>query len=81
MTVQFLDDTVTLDGICSIEDADLLLQHLLAAPDAAVDWRTCDRAHASVIQMLLVSKVILIGPPRGSFLRDFISPTLTRKCT
>jgi hypothetical protein len=81
MSVQFRDNTVTLDGTCSIAEAELLLQHLLAAADADVDWRTCEWAHTSVIQILLASKAVLIGPPRGAFLQNFIEPTLARKQT
>jgi hypothetical protein len=76
MSVQFRDNRVTLDGTCSIEEAELLLQHLLAAPGAEVDWRTCEWAHTSVIQILLASKSVLIGPPRGAFLQNFIEPAL-----
>jgi hypothetical protein len=80
MTVRLVGDAVIeLDGVCSIEDADVLLQHLLTAPLAAIDWRSCDRAHAAVVQLMLVSKAKLIGPPRSEFLRNFIESVLIRK--
>ena len=80
MTVRLVGDTVIeLDGVCSMEDADVLLQHLLAAPLAAIDWRCCDGAHTSVVQLMLVSKAELIGPPRSEFLRNFIGSSLVRK--
>jgi hypothetical protein len=80
MTVRLVGDTtIELDGVCPIEDADVLLQHLLAAPFAAIDWRSCDGAHTSVVQLMLVSKAELIGPPRSKFLRNVIESALVRK--
>jgi hypothetical protein len=74
VTVRLKDAaTIELAGACPIEDAEPLLQLLLANPQAAVDWRTCDQAHSAVVQILLISKAHLRGPPRGAFLADFIA--------
>ena len=66
--------TVELTGTCPVEDAELLLQQLLANPGAAVDWSNCESAHAAVIQVLLVAGVIPLGTPAGLFLREKIAP-------
>jgi hypothetical protein len=77
MTVRVENDgTIILEGACPIEDAEVLLQHLLASPGAQVDWRTCDSAHTAVIQVLMASAARLIGPPRGGMLRVLIEPAL-----
>ncbi|HWH46707.1 MAG TPA: hypothetical protein VN664_02815 [Burkholderiales bacterium] len=77
MTVRLsADGTIELDGICSIEDAETLQQHLLAAPRAAVDWRSCEQAHTAVIQVLMASRRTLRGPPAGNFLRTHLDPQL-----
>ena len=62
--------TIELSGACPVEDAEVLLQHLSSAPDAAVDWTACESAHTAVIQVMLVARVRPIGPPRGPFLRE-----------
>jgi hypothetical protein len=71
-------NTIRLIGACPADDGEVLLQHLLTNPAAEVDWRGCESAHAAVIQVLLVSKRPLRGPPAGQFLRRFIGPALAR---
>jgi hypothetical protein len=70
--------TIQLQGDCPVEDAEELLRHLLTTPAAAVDWRACQSAHTAVIQVLLVARSVPLGPPTGSFLRDFVAPQLQR---
>jgi hypothetical protein len=60
--------TIRLIGACPVDDAETLLQLLLANPAAEIDWRGCESAHAAVIQVLLVAKRPLRGPPAGSLL-------------
>jgi hypothetical protein len=80
MTVVLHDkNTIRLIGACPAEDGEALLQHLLANPKADVDWRGCESAHAAVIQVLLVSRRPLLGPPASEFLRQFIGPALGRR--
>jgi hypothetical protein len=77
MTVRLsTDGTIELDGICTIEDAETLHRHLLAAPRAAVDWRSCEQAHTAVIQVLMASRRVVHGPPAGDFLRTRLAPLL-----
>jgi hypothetical protein len=79
MTVRFGDDgTILLTGDCPTEDAERLLAHLLASPQATIDWGSCTSAHTSVIQVLLASGRALIGPPQGKFLKAMIEPALGR---
>jgi hypothetical protein len=80
MTVVLHDaDTIRLIGACPAEDGETLLQHLLAHPMAQVDWRGCESAHGAVIQVLLISRRPLLGPPAGQFLQRFIGPALARR--
>lgn len=77
MTVHLASDgTIELHGICPIEDAQTLQEHLLAAPGATVDWRSCEIAHTAVIQVLMASGAVLRGPPEGSFLRTRVQPLI-----
>jgi hypothetical protein len=70
------DETIALMGVCPSDDAELLLQLLIASPAAPVDWRGCEAAHSAVIQVLLTAKPELRGPPAGAFLREFVEPLL-----
>jgi hypothetical protein len=67
---------IRLSGACLADDAEPLLQHLLARPEADIDWRDCEAAHAAVIQVLLVARRRLVGPPKAGFLQRLISPAL-----
>ena len=70
--------TIELRGSCPVEDAELLLQHLLEKPGAAIDWQECEWAHTAIIQVLLVAKAIPVGTPMHPFLRDHVGPLLRR---
>jgi hypothetical protein len=69
---------IELLGDCTIEDADHLLQLLLAEPAATVDWTSCQSAHTAVVQVLLASRRTLIGSPQGEFLRNMVKPAFDR---
>ena len=71
------DGTIVLTGACPSDDADVLVQHLLASPGAPVDWRACETAHSAVIQVLMAARPRLSGPPAGHPLREWIEPILT----
>jgi hypothetical protein len=79
MTLRRLDETtIALEGCCPIEDAEPLLESLINEPQLHIDWRSCEHAHAAVVQILLISRPVLLGPPSGAFLQRFIAPLLTR---
>jgi hypothetical protein len=68
---------IVLEGTCSSEDAEVLLQSLTSTPTARVDLRACEFAHTAVIQVLLAAKPELLGPPAGMVLKDWVYPILT----
>jgi hypothetical protein len=79
LTVNLVDkNAVELVGICPLEEAELLFQHLQENRSATVDWSKCEQAHTAVIQVLLVSKCPLKGPPSGKFLKDHVEAALMR---
>ena len=72
------DGVVALIGSCPVEDAEALLQHLLAAENPQVDWSGCERAHTAVIQVLLASGIVPNGEPTGAVVRDHVRGGLAR---
>jgi hypothetical protein len=64
--------TVWLEGDCSVEDAEMLLSHLIAWPEVTIDWRGCERAHSAIVQVLLAAGAHVRGPPAGIFLREHV---------
>jgi hypothetical protein len=77
MTVRIsVNGSVEMSGVCPVEDAEILLQFLLSAPNAPVDWSLCESAHTAVIQVLLVAEARLQGTPKNVFLKDHVGPLL-----
>ena len=70
------DGTLLLTGACPSDDAEPLLQQLLASPSAAIDWRNCVSAHSAVLQVLIVARRPMIGPPASMLLRQWVNPLL-----
>jgi len=74
-------EMIVLEGKCPSEEAEMLLQRLLATPDAVVDLQHCDSLHAAVIQVLLAAKPTLQLPPTdtvmGTWLRSVLLPPVT----
>jgi len=68
---------IELVGACPSEDAEPLLQLLLADRGATVDWRECRSAHTAVVQVLMAVKPELIGPPAEAGLKDWVAPAIT----
>jgi hypothetical protein len=67
-------DRIVLDGVCPSEDAETLLQRLLASPSAVVDLRSCQGLHTAVIQVLLAAEPTLhMPPPDGEIARRLLS--------
>jgi hypothetical protein len=72
---------IELQGECPSEDAEILLQQLLANSTAAVDWTSCTSAHTAVIQVLLVARPTMLGNPQSEALRNWIQPLLGARRT
>lgn len=74
-------ELIVLEGKCPSEEAEMLLQRLLAVPEAVVDLQRCESLHAAVIQVLLAAKPTLQLPPTdtevGSWLRSVLLPPVT----
>jgi len=70
-------------GVCPSEDAEVLLQRLLATPTATVDLSACEALHAAVIQVLLASapnlRLPLAESESGLKLRSLLRSVLTAK--
>jgi hypothetical protein len=82
MTVRMADaGIIALEGHCPSEEAETLLQRLLAVPAAVVDLQCCKSLHAAVIQVLLAAEPALQLPAAdtsmGSWLRVVLLPVVT----
>ena len=77
MSVRLIEGgRVELSGRCSIEDAEVLLRHLIADPRRSIEWSTCEHLHCAVLQVLLAARPLAHGTPADPFLRQHIVPLL-----
>lgn len=76
MTVRIEDGIVHLEGDCPVEDAETLLEALLADAAAPVDWSGCETLHSAVLQVLMAVAPALRGTPADPFLRRWVAPAL-----
>lgn len=79
MTVRRGDDgTIVLDGICQVEDAEPLLQLLQARPTAGIDWTHCRQLHTAVLQVVLASGRVPLGPCGDLWVERWLAPNSSR---
>ena len=67
---------IELIDICGNDEAEPLLQLLLANPGARVDWRACRGAETAVIQVLMAAAPALEGPAADTRLQDWVAPAM-----
>jgi hypothetical protein len=73
--------TVILDGECPVEDAEALLQLLQTMPGAVLDWTQCRRLHTAVLQVVLASGSVPVGPCGDAWVAQWLAPKLSQKGT
>jgi hypothetical protein len=69
---------IVLEGVCPVEDAEPLLQMLQAMPTADIDWQACNQLHTAVLQLVVASGRIPIGPCGDAWVAQWLAPKLTQ---
>lgn len=64
--------SIIIEGDCGAEDAETLLQMLLATPSVPVDWAGCGELHTAVVQVILAAKPKLMGTCGDPWLRPWV---------
>ena len=75
MTIRRADDTILLEDVCAVEDAETLLQELQAGA-ASIDWTGCTHLHTACVQVILTARVPMHGPPSNPALARWLATTL-----
>ena len=73
------DGVVVLEGACSVEDAEPLLQALLGSANATCDWMRCDHVHTAVAQVLLMVAPTMVGPCGDAWMDQWMAPEIERR--
>ena len=75
MTIRRADDAIFLEGVCPVEDAEVLIEQLQAGA-ALIDWSGCTHLHAACFQLLLFARLPLQGTPANPALARWLAPIL-----
>jgi hypothetical protein len=67
------DGVIVLEGECSVEDAESVLQLLQAQPAGPLDWTLCRYLHTAPLQVILAARPTLIGPCGDAWVERWIS--------
>jgi len=73
MTVRRDRDAVLLEGICPVEDAEILMQELLSGA-TSVDWSGCTELHTACVQVLMAAGRPLCGTPENGQIAKLLGP-------
>jgi len=68
--------TLVLEGVCPVEDAEVLLQLLQTGPAAALEWTKCRQMHTAVLQVILASGIVPRGPCGDALVSQWLAPKL-----
>jgi hypothetical protein len=62
MTIRRADDTIMLEDVCPVEDAETLLGQVQNGA-ALLDWSGCTHLHTACLQVILVAGLPVRGTP------------------
>jgi ribosome maturation factor RimP len=63
-------------GVCTVEEAESLLQWLQDQQRAKVTLKECTHLHAAILQVLMAAKVMVTLPPDDPDLAQWLIPAL-----
>jgi hypothetical protein len=75
MTIRRADEVIFLEGVCPVEDAEVLIEQLQAGA-ALIDWSGCTHLHAACFQLLLLARLPVRGTPANPALARWLAPIL-----
>jgi|YelNatPaOPRAMG01_1025707.scaffolds.fasta_scaffold71166_2 hypothetical protein len=72
MPIEYLTGRARLQGYCTAEEAEGLLEWILQHPQGAVDLSEAEHIHTAILQVLQCAKPAIAGSPHDPFLRTLI---------
>ncbi|CCG42350.1 hypothetical protein [Magnetospirillum molischianum] len=78
MPIRIEHNLVIFDGICSVEEALPLLEHLREHRETEIDLKSCTHLHTALLQTLAAFSPQHIIPPDESTLACWVMPVIVR---
>ncbi len=66
MAIIFKKTVAMLEDICTIEEAETLLEWLLDNPKGKVNFKQCEHIHTAILQVLMVIKPMISSYPENN---------------
>jgi hypothetical protein len=76
MAITYQKKRAVMEGTCTVEEAEGLLQWLIKHPGREVDLRRAQYFHMAVLQTLMALKPVIVGEPQDAFLAAHVLPHL-----
>jgi len=76
MSIKYRKTRAVLADVCTVEEAEGLLEWLTATPKAKVDLAAASHLHMAVLQALLATRPRVVAPPKDEFLARWVMPIL-----
>jgi hypothetical protein len=76
MTVRLENEAIILEGICGVEQVEVLLGLLEQHPGLPVDIGGAQTLHTALWQVLLMVRPTLVNLPTGGFVGGLLVPAL-----
>ena len=76
MPIEYRGGRAVLTDVCTVEEAEGLLEWLTKTPKAEVDLAAAGHLHTAVLQVLLAVQPRIAAPPADGFLSRWVAPAL-----
>ncbi|CDH46876.1 MAG: hypothetical protein IPL59_00650 [Candidatus Competibacteraceae bacterium] len=76
MPIHFMKNVACFKEVCTVEEAELLLQWLQDQPRGKVKLKECTHVHTAIVQVLLAARVMVTLPPADPDLARWLMPVL-----
>ncbi|MEM0906498.1 MAG: hypothetical protein AAGJ94_03980 [Pseudomonadota bacterium] len=74
MPIRFLTSTAICEGICTIEEAEMLQSWLKDRRSVLVDLGNADHVHTAIVQVILASpNAVISALPKNTLFRDVLA--------
>ncbi|MDQ5908060.1 MAG: hypothetical protein QG599_151 [Pseudomonadota bacterium] len=79
MPVEMMKNVACFKGVCTVEEAEPLLQWLQDQQRAKVKLKECTHLHTAILQVLMAAKVMVTLPPDDPDLARWLMPALKNR--
>ncbi len=76
MPIEYKKTVAVLSGICTVEEAEELLEWLHAHPGGKVNLKDLEHPHTAVLQVLMALRPSVSVPPQDEAMRAWLLPAL-----